>query len=495
MKPSTRTLYSYLKELAAAAPQKRLLGSGREWLNAGQTLALVESAASELLRLGVKRGELVALRASRSLEAALTLLALQAIGATAVLTAPWGSVEDVLADCAVSIPIKTVISNEWAAQRPWDGRNQVIMDVRTGAVTQFDPFEVPCRVLPEQKTDAQDPGFIIFTSGSTGKSKAVVLSQYNLVNNLIDSQPLGCYSEDDIALGALPMEHVFGLVLFAGAIVLRYGLYLAQETDISSLLSDIQSQRITRMNAVPSLYLAMARGKEGHDLTSLRAGFIGGGPSTPEQFHLIERELGMTLIPVYGMSEFVGISCADWRDSSEVRSSGVGRFYSMNRGVILADDGLEAPPGIEGEICVGGPAHMVGYYGDTAAEEFYFHTGDLGWLDGTGCLHISGRKKDIIIRNGTNLSSARIERALLSVPGVRDAAVVALADEQAGEVPWAMVVCGREAPSDLSAALRGALPKNAIPAGICQVARLPMTASGKPDKQHIREVLSQWRAM
>lgn len=495
MKPSTRTLYSYLKELAAAVPQKRLLGSGREWLNAGQTLALVESAASELLRLGVRRGELVALRASRSLEAALTLLALQAIGATAVLADPRRSVEELLADCAVSIPVRTIISNEWAARRPWDGRDQVIMDVGTGAVTRFDPFDLPCRAFPEQETDARDPGFIIFTSGSMGKSKAVMLSQYNLVNNLIDSQPLGCYSEDDIALGALPMEHVFGLVLLAGAIVLRYGLYFAQETDIPSLLSDIQSQGITRMNAVPSLYLAMARGKAGHDLTSLRAGFIGGGPCTPEQFHLIERELGMTLIPVYGMSEFVGISCADWRDPPEVRSSSAGRFYSMNRGVILADDGLEVPPGVEGEICVGGPAHMVGYYGDTAAEELYFHTGDLGWLDGTGCLHISGRKKDIIIRNGTNLSSARIEQALLSVPGVRDAAVVALADEQAGELPWAMVVCGKEAPSDLPAALRGTLPKNAIPAGICQVAQLPMTASGKPDKQHIREVLSQWRAM
>lgn len=274
MEPSAWTLHFYLKELAAAAPQKQLLGSGHEWLNAGQTLALVESAASELLRLGVRRGESVALRASRSPEAVLTLLALQAIGATAVLVDPHKSVETFLADCAVPIPVKTVISNEWAARHPWDGGNQVMMDTKTGAVTQFDPFDLPCRALPEQEVDARAPGFVTFSSGSAGKSRAVRLSQYELVNDLLDPQLLGCYSEEDIALGALPIDHVSGLVLLAGALVFHYGLYLTRETDTPSLLSVIQEHGITQMNGAPSIYLTMTKEKADHDLTSLRRGAL-----------------------------------------------------------------------------------------------------------------------------------------------------------------------------------------------------------------------------
>lgn len=460
MKPVSRSLHSYLTEYAARHPEHRLLGDPTGWLTAAEVLARVEERARQLQGCG----GFVAVRAYRTAATVIDILALQVLGAVAVLTDPRQKSEEYLKDS----------------------------DILVSAILDGGERHVRSAVKTEAEPDPKAPGFIIFTSGSTGKPKAVMLSQYNLVSNLLDSQPLGDYREDDIALGILPLDHVFGLVLLAGVCVLGYGLYLPERKDIPAILSAIESEKITRMNGVPSLYFAMAEQAGGYDLSSLRAGFIGGGPWTTEQFQRMEECLGMTLIPVYGMSEFIGIACADSRSSREARACGGAPFYSMNTGKILLPDGTEAAPGQIGEICVDGPARMVGYFGDDSPREALLHTGDLGYLDENGNLHLTGRKKDIIIRNGVNLSPRRIEEAILSIPGVSEAAVVGLPDERAGELPWAMAVCDRKI--DFPAELKNRLHKNEIPAGFLVVEALPKTPSGKPDKQMIREVLEKWKA-
>ena len=483
MTPSLKNFYEYLTEYVAEAPDRKMLGAPGRWLTAGEVLARVTAAAAFFRRQGIRPGGLVALRAERSLEGVLVLLGLRLAGAVVALTDPRSAVEPFLERSAVPIPAEAV------AEPAGDGR---FLFSFGGDAVRFDPLSLPPEDFPVPRYDGREAGFLIFTSGSTGRYKAVQLSEYNLVNNLVDSQPLGLYAQDDIALGALPLDHVFGLVLLAGTIVLRYALYFPDKTDVPSLLDAIEGERITRMNGVPSLYLALAEQGKGRDLSSLRAGFIGGGPVTAEQFCRIEAALGMTLISVYGMSECIGVSCASFRDPQAVRAGGVGPFYSMNTGRILRSDGSEAEVGEAGEICVDGPARMVGYYGDQAPREELFHTGDLGYVDAAGVLHLTGRLKDIIIRSGINLSAARIEAALLSLEGVKAAAVVGLPHPQYGEVPYAMVVLGENAPGDLTAALAPLLAKNELPAGVLTADALPMTRSGKPDKQTIREVLAQW---
>lgn len=460
MKPVSRALHDYLIEYAARHPQRKLLGDSTGWMTAAELVSRVEERARQLQDCG----GFVALRAYRNIQTVIDILALQLLGAVAVLTDPRQKCETYLSD----------------------------LDIPASAVIDGEEFRVLAAVKGAAKPDPKAPGFIIFTSGSTGKPKAVMLSGFNLVSNLLDSQPLGDYREDDIALGILPLDHVFGLVLLAGVCVLGYALYLPEGKDIPAILSAIEKEKITRMNGVPGLYMAMAEACGGYDLTSLRAGFIGGGPWTPEQFVRMEARLGMTLIPVYGMSEFIGIACADYRSPQAVRARGGAPFYSMNVGKILLPDGSEAAPGQTGEICVDGPARMVGYFGDDTPREALLHTGDLGYLDESGCLYLTGRKKDIIIRNGVNLSPRRIEDAILTIPGVTEAAVVGLPDERAGELPWAMVVCDRHI--DFPAVLKTRLHKNEIPAGFCMVKALPKTASGKKDMQKIREVLEKWKA-
>ncbi len=480
MDPNHGTLYAYLTGYAAFAPGDKLLGEGDTWLTTKKVLRLVDRTASALHRLGLRPGDMVAVKTEQSVRTALWLFALSAIGAAAVLCDPR---EDREARCA-GIPIKAVLA---------DGR---YAGLPLGQTAELDPLSLPDGPPERPFEDPFAPGFVIFTSGSTGRRKAVVLSQSSLICNLLDSRPLGDYRAGDIALGAAPMNHVFGLVLLAGTVVLRYALYLPAGKGVEAVLSAVQAQGITRMNGVPSLYLAMADQRAGYDLHTLRAGFVGGAPWTPEQFRRVERELGMALVSVYGMSECVGISCASFRDPQAERASGVGRFYPMNRGRVVDEGGAILPAGEVGEICVSGPMRMIGYLDeeDNAAaidRDGFLHTGDLGFVDSAGVLRLTGRKKDIIIRNGVNLSAPRIERAMLSVPGVAAAAVAGLPDEAAGELPYAMAEA-RAPKGEILAALSALLPKNELPVDILLVDAIPRTAAGKVDKQKVREVLAQW---
>ncbi|MBR2890488.1 MAG: acyl--CoA ligase [Oscillospiraceae bacterium] len=488
-----RTFLEYLREYAEASHRKPLLGCPQGWLTAEQVLALVETTAWHLRRQGIGSGDLVALRTTRSRESVLIILALQALGAVAVLTEPHTDASGFLESCGVKIPVRAIVSNDPAVHPVWDGRGLTLTKTGTDTEIPMDPFALEPHGFREEALDPKAPGFVIFTSGSTGDRKAVVLNQYALAANLLDAHPLGGYLEEDIALGVLPLDHVFGLVLMAGICVLGYRLYLPEQIDVPTILSAIEKERITRMNGVPSLYLAMARQKAGYDLSSLHAGFIGGGPCTPEAFREIETALDMTLVSAYGMSECVGITSSSWRDPLEKRSTTVGRFYPRNRGKILLEDGTEAPTGVEGEICVDGHARMLGYYGGAASQQDLLHTGDMGYLDAEGYVHISGRKKDIIIRNGVNLSPRRIENALLSLPQVSQAAVVGLPDPQCGELPYAMVVASGCTEEELLAQLQPLLTRNEMPAGVYFTDSLPLTPSGKLHKYQIREVLQSWK--
>lgn len=304
----------------------------------------------------------------------------------------------------------------------------------------------------------------------------------------MDAQPFGDYRQDDIALISLPFHHVFGMVLLLGSIILGYSAYFSPMTDIPNLLQTIQEHRISRMNGVPSLYLAMAEQCADYDLSTLRVGFVGGAPITPAQYVYIEKMLGMTLVQAYGMSECASISIGSYKDPQETRMNGNGRFYPRTQWKILRADGTSAAVGEEGEIHVNGPARMHGYYGSPLPADEFIPTGDLGYVDAEGLLHLTGRIKDILIRNGYNLSPVRIEQALLDIPGVHAAVVVGIPDDHQGEVPAAMIIADGDV---LSCAPD--LPRNELPALYVFVRQIPLTASGKPDRVLIRELLAARR--
>lgn len=488
----SKTVYAYLTEFVRDCPDKFILGYDDVWITNTQLLERIESAAWALRQQGVKRGDLVAMATSRSPEAIIAMLALQTIGAVAVLCDPHQKVEQFLAECAVEIPATYILTNEDTARGLWDGAGLVFIHRATGERVPMDILSLPSHACPEgEDVDPAAAGYIICTSGSTGKRKAVMLSQSGLIATLHANYELAYYGPYDIALGILPMDHIFGLILMTGTMVLRHALYLAKDSSLPTILSTIERVGITRMNGTPQLFLALASMKDQYDLSTLKGGLVGGAPHTPEQFITIERELGVTLSDIYAMSEYTHIAVSDWRDPQHIRASNNGRFCAMNTGKILRPDGSEAAVGEVGEICVDGPARMVGYYGVPESCSGMIHTGDLGFVDEDGYLHISGRLKDIIIRNGNNLVPKRIEDAILGVPGVKAVCVKGVPNEKVGEVPCAMVVAPSVTEETIVEHIKNTLHKNELPAGYLFVDELPVLGIGKPDKQRIQKILTE----
>ena len=497
-----KSIFEYFEKYAAECGKNLFLFDEERSYTVEETFHEAVAIGNRLHDFGVRPGSRAALRSTRSLDAYLIFLALEFMGATAVLTDPHQTAESYLWETGIPIQADVVITNEDAANG--------ISANGDWEVLGHGPLEIGCPARREERrfsvgSDLRAPAVIVFTSGSTGKSKGSMLSQEALLQYAEDSIVYDWHHPDDVAIVTLPTNHAFALCLLVTAFVARYALFFPRDMRADYVLECIERYRITRMNGVPSYFYLLARTNEAQnrDLSSLRTGFTAGAPIIPEQHHYIEQVLGMVLHPLYGMSESISISCTSPLDPAECRATTVGRFH-RDAGCILDADGNELPRGQEGEICLSGPAVMCGYYGDDEAtrqaidEKGRLHTGDLGYLDEDGYLHISGRLKDIIIRNGINLSPAKIERAIRCVPEVEDAAVVGVRHEVLGEAPCALVVlregCEMTA-EDLKKQLFSRMAKNEVPVTVLFGAEIPLGKTGKPDKQKVKEMFWEWKVL
>jgi fatty-acyl-CoA synthase len=302
----------------------------------------------------------------------------------------------------------------------------------------------------------------------------------------LEIEPNCGFFEDDMVILLVPIHYVFGLYTIFSAVVTKQSMFIPQSLDIDHIVDCMIKYPITRINAVPSLFLALANNVRAKEIKNLRYGFIGGAPHTIEQFTQIEHNLGITLIPAYGMSECIGIAIGNYRDSLQNRSSNVGKVYSIHQKKFLSD----------GELCIKSPVLALEYLniGPVTDADGWLHTGDLGRIDEQGYLHIEGRKKDIIIRNGNNISTIKIEAALLTLRYIESVAVVGVFDDRQGEVPCALAVLknGEEkSEKEILDDLMMVLKKIEIPSRIIIVEKIPMTSTGKADKVLIKQIYAE----
>ena len=453
MIPSEKLIYDYFRDFAMRRPDDVFIFDEACSYTVSQTFRIIKNMSAQLKGAGVGAGEEVRLSASRDVRTILCFFALQFMGASAILIDPrdeTGTARYIIKDGVL-----------YADER------KILLEFNDGE-SDFLPFG-----------DSKTSTITIFTSGSTGKPKAVRLSQYNFINNSLDTHDIGGYVPDDINIDVVPIHHVFGLALIFTAVVTQHAIFVPRSVDPDYIVDCIIKYGVTRLNGVPSLYLAIAEHPRAMEINSLRSGLIGGAPCSREQFVKIESGLGFTLIPVYGMSECIGISCGSFKDALEDRCGSVGKKYSMNE-ILIAGDG---------EVLVKSPAIALG----VASPDGWLHTGDLGYIDKEGYLHVSGRKKDIIIRHGNNLSAVAIERGILSAPCVKDVCVVGIKDEREGEVPAALVVISPGICADegkIMEEICAVLIKPMRPKRIIIAAAVPLTSSGKPDKQTVRAMFT-----
>lgn len=496
MQKSEMTLYGhFLAQLGERSGRVFLFDDEKKW-SFQEVFQTSVCLANRLSSWGVRSGDKVAFRFSRSIEGVLLFYALMFLDCFAFLSDPHNPVEFYWSKNDLKEEPDFYLSNEV----PHEGSE------RTGDWILFDRhLGLYHRLLIESEYEearfplaysSRDPAVVIFTSGSTGSSKKVVLSQRNLLNHIINYSEAGSYRHDDVSIALLPFQHVFGLAVILMGEYQGYSVYFPPVTTPEALAPLFVKKKITRLDGVPSFALALAKEVVAQKLQGLvlRVGVIGGAPVSESQMNFIETALGLKLVPVYGESECIGISGTSYLDSPEHRHLSVGRFLPFNEGKILGESSESLPIGEVGEIAVRSPALMLGYYEEgkpisLETEAGFFRTGDLGYLDEEGYLHLTGRKKDIIIKNGINISAKKVEEALEKIPEVMEAVVVGKVEEERGEEVCAYVVLekpGSLTEKSLKKALWASLFKNEIPDRVHFALSLPLTPSGKPDKMAIK---------
>ncbi|HEY1987133.1 MAG TPA: AMP-binding protein [Terracidiphilus sp.] len=348
----------------------------------------------------------------------------------------------------------------------------------------------------------EDVANIQYTSGTTGMPKGVMLTHHNIVN---DGQFLAQgfhYTEQDRIVVPVPLFHCYGCVIgtmsalnSGAAIVLPNWTFDAKAT-----LEAVHAERATSVYGVPAMYVAEFGLPEftSFDLTSLRTGMMSGAPCPVELMKRVLNEMHIgELVIAYGQTETSPVvTMSDAGDCIEVRVNTVGRAMPQTEIKVMSTTGETLPRGQQGEICTRGFVVMKGYDGDPEGTALviqpdgWLKTGDLGVMREDGCLHLTGRSRDVIIRGGENIYPREVEEFLYTHPKVGEVQVVGIPNARLGEIvaAWVRLRPGQEATEEeIRGWCQGQIAYYKIPEHIRFVDDFPATLSGKIQKYKIRE--------
>jgi acyl-CoA synthetase (AMP-forming)/AMP-acid ligase II len=456
--------------------------------------------ANGLRRLGVRRGDRVALLSRNRAELVESYVALSRVGAAAVpvnhgLVAP--EVAHVLGECSAVGVL---------------GERQLIDASGAGGdarfAIDFDSDEYRSLALEEEIAPLPEPGLgdmavILFTSATTGAPKGAVLTHGSLMSSSLSWVATARPEPGTVFLSAPPLFHSTVTIVF-GYLAAGATIVLMRQFSPQLCLSLIDSERADHLYLVPSMidYLLRARGLGETDLASVTDVIHGAAPMPNDLRVRAEAALGATLRECYGQAEAGGpITLGEPAPHSpQLRAKIEGEPSTCGRPVlgvsvtIRGEDGEEVAAGSPGEVWVRGPALMSGYWenrGATAAVRrgSWLLSGDIGYVDDDGYLYLLDRRVDMIIRGGQNVYPAEIERVLREHDGVAEAAVVGDPDATLQEVPVAYVVAApgrRPETAELMVHAGERLASYKRPSRLVFIDSLPRSPAGKVLKKELR---------
>jgi len=359
------------------------------------------------------------------------------------------------------------------------------------------PGELPAHVAPEDVANIQ------YTSGTTGHPKGVMLTHHNIVNNGQFLAQGFHYTEQDLICLPVPLFHCYGCVIGTmTAVNTGAAILLPNWTfDPRATLKTIHDERATSVYGVPAMYVAEMALPDfaTYNLTSLRTGMMSGAPCPVELMKRVLDEMHCReLVIAYGQTETSPVvTMSDAADSIEIRVKTVGRAMPQTEiRIVSTVTGEMLPLGVQGEVCARGYAVMKGYDGDPEGTatvihaDGWLHTGDLGIMRADGCIHLTGRSRDVIIRGGENIYPREVEEFLYTHPKVDEAQVVGIPNARLGEIvaAWVRLRPGVEATEEeLRDWCKGQIAYYKIPDHIRFVNDFPATLSGKIQKYKIRD--------
>lgn len=357
---------------------------------------------------------------------------------------------------------------------------------------------------PGDSPAPDDTAFVLFTSGTTGRPKRVPLTHRQVLASACNiARHLGL-SRDDRGLCLMPLFHSHGLVGgMLAPLAARSSVACTPRFDGPSFLAWMAEFAPTWYTAAPTIHRAIADlvPQGGGDLQHHGLRFVRSASSalSPELLHRLESLWGAPVIESYGMTESATQMASNPLPPGLRKSGSVGLPAGAELRVVDESGAAERPAGSVGHIAARGPAIFGGYEDAPAAnaEAFrdgWFLTGDLGWFDAEGYLHVVGRDADIINRGGEKFPPIDIEQALLRLPGVEQAAAYPVPHPTLGEDVHAAIVPlrGSEAdPHALRKALFGTLADFKVPARIHVLPEIPVGAGGKLQRRRLHEQIER----
>ncbi|HCS0042733.1 TPA: medium-chain fatty-acid--CoA ligase [Escherichia coli] len=509
------SLADYWQQTACAMPDKIAVVDNH---GASYTYSALDHAASCLanwmLAKGIESGDRIAFQLPGWCEFTVIYLACLKIGAVSVPLLPsWREAELVwvLNKCQAKMffaptlfkqtrPVDLILplQNQLPQLQQIVGVDKLAPATSSLSLSQIIADNTP--LTTAITTHGDELAAVLFTSGTEGLPKGVMLTH----NNILASERAYCarlnLTWQDVFMMPAPLGHATGFLhgVTAPFLIGARSVLLDIFTP-DACLALLEQQRCTCMlGATPFVYdLLNVLEKQPADLSALRF-FLCGGTTIPKKVARECQQLGIKLLSVYGSTESSPHAVVNLDDplSRFMHTDG---YAAAGVEIKVVDDARKTlPPGCEGEEASRGPNVFIGYFDEpelTARaldEEGWYYSGDLCRMDEAGYIKITGRKKDIIVRGGENISSREVEDILLQHPKIHDACVVAMPDERLGERSCAYVVL--KAPHHslsleevVAFFSRKRVAKYKYPEHIVVIEKLPRTASGKIQKFLLRK--------
>ncbi|EHY8607496.1 medium-chain fatty-acid--CoA ligase [Escherichia coli] len=509
------SLADYWQQTARAMPDKIAVVDNH---GASYTYSALDHAASCLanwmLAKGIESGDRIAFQLPGWCEFTVIYLACLKIGAVSVPLLPsWREAELVwvLNKCQAKMffaptlfkqtrPVDLILplQNQLPQLQQIVGVDKLAPATSSLSLSQIIADNTP--LTTAITTHGDELAAVLFTSGTEGLPKGVMLTH----NNILASERAYCarlnLTWQDVFMMPAPLGHATGFLhgVTAPFLIGARSVLLDIFTP-DACLALLEQQRCTCMlGATPFVYdLLNVLEKQPADLPALRF-FLCGGTTIPKKVARECQQLGIKLLSVYGSTESSPHAVVNLDDplSRFMHTDG---YAAAGVEIKVVDDARKTlPPGCEGEEASRGPNVFMGYFDEpelTARaldEEGWYYSGDLCRMDEAGYIKITGRKKDIIVRGGENISSREVEDILLQHPKIHDACVVAMPDERLGERSCAYVVL--KAPHHslsleevVAFFSRKRVAKYKYPEHIVVIEKLPRTASGKIQKFLLRK--------
>lgn len=511
---ASSTLTGLLRRAADTFPSRRAISvAGKFDLTHSRLQHLVDIAANRLISAGIKPGDVVALTFPNTVEFVITFLAVIRARATAAPLNPAYTAEEFefylsdseskllvtssegikpaqAAASKLTIPCAAASLNtpEQADNEEAEAEFTLSLSHRPDSDSNSDHDS-----LSELTNDPSDVALFLHTSGTTSRPKGVPLTQHNLFSSVRNIQSVYRLTESDSTVIVLPLFHVHGLIcgllssIGAGAAV---ALPAAGRFSASTFWKDMIKYNATWYTAVPTIHqIVLDRHQNNPEPVYPKLRFIRSCSASlaPAILGRLEEAFGAPVLEAYAMTEASHLMASNpLPENGPHKAGSVGKPVGQEMG-ILDETGRVLEAEVNGEVCIRGPNVTNGYKNNpdanTAAFQFgWFHTGDLGYFDSDGYLHLVGRIKELINRGGEKISPIEVDAVLLSHPDIAQAVAFGVPDDKYGEEINCAIIPREGSNIDEEEVLRFSkknLASFKVPKKVFITDSLPKTATGK----------------